>query len=147
MISVQAEGVTAGLGTVRVTLNKAPRHGSMPESRIVRMDLDVTSDGDGAAGVTVPVAGKILRLVTNPGATAPTANWDYTCVDQDGLDVIGGLGANRHTSNSEGVLPLNTATPDATEHALPVVVCGELTFAFTNMGAAKQAKVSMYLEV
>lgn len=46
--------------------------------------------------------GHLLQLKTNPGATAPTDNYDITIEDAHGLDVLQGLGANRDTANSEG---------------------------------------------
>lgn len=48
-----------------------------------------------------PFAGRLLTLQTNPGSTGPQASYDITLVDQDGIDRIQGVGANRHTSNSE----------------------------------------------
>jgi hypothetical protein len=46
-----------------------------------------------------------MKIVTNPGATAPTDNWDFVLNDSDGVDVLGGAGANRDTANSEQVYP------------------------------------------
>ena len=45
--------------------------------------------------------GRLLDLATNPGATAPTANYDVTVVDQHGHDVLESVGLNRHTANTE----------------------------------------------
>src|SRR3990167_9008752 len=49
------------------------------------------------------VGGTLLALATNPGATAPTDNWDVTLVDGDGLDRPDGVGASRDTTPSERV--------------------------------------------
>lgn len=54
-----------------------------------------------ATALTKKIEGTLLELVTNPGATAPTANYDITITDADGTDVLAGKGANRHTSTSE----------------------------------------------
>lgn len=62
-----------------------------------------------AAAATVPstditggkVYGVLQRIVTNPGVPAPTDNYDITITDSDGLDVLGGVGANRDTANTE----------------------------------------------
>lgn len=60
-----------------------------------------------AAAATFPdtvlpkFAGTLLHLETNPGATAPTANYDITITDQNAIDVLQGVGANRHTTSSE----------------------------------------------
>ena len=59
------------------------------------------------AAATVPATalpsfeGRLLALVTNPGATAPTANYDITLVSGIGDDRLQGVGANRHTTNTE----------------------------------------------
>lgn len=69
-----------------------------------RLVFAVTAD---AAAATVPdtvlpaIEGRLLALVTNPGATAPTDNYDVTLEDGDGLDRLQGVGANRDTANSE----------------------------------------------
>lgn len=47
------------------------------------------------------VYGVLLRLVTNPGSTAPTDNYDITLTDEDGFDALGGVGANRDTTTTE----------------------------------------------
>lgn len=47
--------------------------------------------------------GRILAIATNPGATAPTDNYDVTLPNQHGYDVLQGLGANRDTANTEQV--------------------------------------------
>lgn len=95
-------------GTATVTRRSATLLGR--EIEIIR----VAWTGDASDG-TVPdtslgvVAGQLERITTNPGSTAPTANYDITVEDEDGLDMLGGAGANRHTSNSEeAALPLGT---------------------------------------
>lgn len=50
----------------------------------------------------------LYKIVTNPGSTAPTDNWDMTITDGDGIDVLGGAGANRHTTTSQMFAPLLT---------------------------------------
>jgi hypothetical protein len=50
----------------------------------------------------------LYKLITNPGSTAPTDNWDFTLSDGDGIDVLGGAGANRHTTTSQMIAPLLT---------------------------------------
>ena len=55
-------------------------------------------------GKADPVWGRYLyRVVTNPGTTAPTDNYDITVDDADGLDMCGGDCANRDTANTEKV--------------------------------------------
>ena len=62
------------------------------------------SDGSFPATASEPINGWIIRVETNPGSTAPTALWDLTLTDQDGLDVMGGVLANRSATATEHVL-------------------------------------------
>ena len=50
-------------------------------------------------------AGCIAKVVTNPGSTAPTDNYDITLTDADGVDLMGGELADRDTSTSEVAVP------------------------------------------
>lgn len=69
-----------------------------------RLVVDFTAD---AADATIPslvlppIEGFLLALETNPGATAPTDNWDVVLNDGEGVDRLLGVGANRDTANSE----------------------------------------------
>jgi hypothetical protein len=69
-----------------------------------------------AAAATVPdtvlpaIEGRLLALVTNPGATAPTDNYDLTVEDQHGHDVLEGVGANRSTSATQKVAVVYSGT-------------------------------------
>lgn len=72
--------------------------------------------------------GRILSLRTNPGATAPTDNYDITLIDGDGLDRLQSLGLNRDTANSEEV-PVFFASSD--EHP-PVALDDTLTLTIAN---------------
>lgn len=61
------------------------------------------SDGSFPATALPAFEGRLIGLHTNPGATAPTANYDITLIDGDGIDRLQGVGANRSTSASEQV--------------------------------------------
>lgn len=56
------------------------------------------------------IEGRLLDLVTNPGAVAPQANYDVTVEDQFAHDVLEGVGANRHTANTEKVAIVYSGT-------------------------------------
>lgn len=66
-----------------------------------------TCTGDAADGsfpataLSVPIEGRLIQIVTDPGSTAPTDNYDITLVTAAGLDVLQGVGANRDTANTE----------------------------------------------
>lgn len=83
--------------------------------------------------IDIPILyGLLLGVVTNPGSTAPTDDWDLTLVDSDGVDVLSGLGANRDTSTSESV-----AIPS------PIPVIGTLTLTIANAGDEKTGTVRL----
>lgn len=81
--------------------------------QVRRLIFAVTAD---AAAASVPdtvlpsIEGRLLALVTNPGATAPTDNYDITLEDADGADRLQGVGANRDTANTEQAPIVYTGT-------------------------------------
>jgi hypothetical protein len=71
--------------------------------------LDETADGVSYA-MTTSNFNKIkgyyaYAIITNPGATAPTDNYDITLPDADGIDLAGGLLANRSSTVSQRIVP------------------------------------------
>lgn len=111
----------------------------------------VTDDATGAATVdTRKIVGELIKLVTDPGATAPTANWDVVITDPEGLTVTAGCDnaaalIARHTTNSEQTylhLLNSTATPVGI--ATYPVVCDVLTIAVANGGNAKNGQIILY---
>jgi hypothetical protein len=93
-----------------------------------RIQVDWVADAaDGSVPATAlpKFEGRLLALTTNPGATAPTDNYDITLVDGEGADRLQGLGANRDTANTEQVPLVYAAT------AIPPVVDADETLTFT----------------
>jgi hypothetical protein len=104
-----------------------------------------TSDAAGAVTATINIAGLIHKVVTNPGATAPSANYDITLVDEDGIDIAQGLLANRHTTNSEEVYLYKEATlTGSVPAAIPIFHAGALTLTIAAAGDSKQGVVRIY---
>lgn len=103
LFSVQAFAV----GTVTVT--KSTRVYDGDKVRVVKIVW--TAD---ASAATVPatditgIHGYLMKVVTDPGATAPTDDYDITLKDKsDGLqDCMNGAGSNRDTANSEVAYPI-----------------------------------------
>lgn len=96
-----------------------------------------TSSSGGAADATTTAAfdGRVIGLITDPGAAAPTDDYDLAITDADGHDVLLGAGANRDTVNTEYV----------TEGSLAGVAGSKLTLAITNAGNAKQGVVVLFI--
>lgn len=93
------------------------------------------------------VSGEILRVVTVPngGGTVPTANYDVTLLDEHGLDVLNGRGANRSDTNPEQFMPGVTVSDGTNNGAAPVAVSGILELRVANAGAAKGGTVVLYV--
>ncbi len=67
-----------------------------------------TSAANGSLTATASarsIDGWVILVVTNPGATAPTDDYDITLTDADGVDVMGGQLADRDQTNSEHAVP------------------------------------------
>lgn len=100
----------------------------------------VSDDSAGTASGTTSIKanGKVELLTTVPsgGGTAPTDNYDIALNDGDGVDVLGGGGANRDTANTEQVLGTS----------LGAVVSSVLTLAITNAGNSKQGTVYIVIK-
>ena len=84
------------------------------------------TDGSFTSTATPYFDGMVVMAETNPGSTAPTANYDITLTSSDGVDVFGGSLANRHTSTSERAMPLQNGNYTA------VPVAGALTVGITG---------------
>ena len=69
----------------------------------------------------------ITEVRTNPGAGPPQDNYDIVLNDADGIDLMGGTLANRHTTTSQRAIPaLATGIYGATaiDGALTLVITG-----------------------
>lgn len=94
----------------------------------------VASSTDGSVPDTsIALSGRVTKIVTNPGSTAPTSNYDITLVDPDdsALDVLAGAIINRHTTTTEQVYPLIAGSP-GTVSAVPVFLAGTYTLKLAN---------------
>lgn len=90
--------------------------------------------------INLPIEGRLLALITNPGATAPTDNYDIAITDADGADVLSASGANRDTATSERVPVIYASTS-----LHPVIDRDDvLTLAITN-NAVNSATIAIKL--
>jgi hypothetical protein len=113
---------------------------------IKRIDAAWTSDGSGAVTQAIHIGGTILRVVTNPDATAPTDNYDLTCPDEFGLDLFAAQGANRDTANSEHFCPGVSLTDGTTTSVMPIAHYGPATLTIANAGAAKLGTITIFVK-
>lgn len=78
----------------------------VPGTDVYIYTYTMTADGsDGSFPVTntEPIDGWIIRVETNPGATAPTANYDIALVNNE-MDVMASSIINRSAANAEQAL-------------------------------------------
>ncbi len=98
MLPVQSWGV----GTVTQTIGYTHNFYTITYS----WTADAADGSVPATASTWPISGYIVKVITNPGATAPTDNYDITLTNSDGIDVVHGALANRDTSTSEEIVPV-----------------------------------------
>ena len=79
-----------------------------------------------ATACKATMAGYVVKVVTDPGATSPTDDYDITLTDSDGVDVMGGTLADRDETNTEQVVPKIGAAYGAS------FFTGGLTMTITN---------------
>ena len=111
------------------------RHGSVKKIRASWTSGTVGEGGTASATTSFPYDGKIIGLTTDPGATAPTDDYDLVVTDAEGDDVLLGAGANRDTANTEHVAGTSLAG----------VAGSKLTFSITNAGDAKTGVAILYV--
>lgn len=123
------------LGTVTIT----PLAVSSFENKDNDLYIITLSWTAGAGGVVtavplpIPISGLIqgryiIQVITVPGSAgaAPTALYDITLVDPNGIDIMGGTLADRSATVTEVARPL----PDPTKYS--GLITGVLTFTLTN---------------
>lgn len=107
---------------------------------IEKLSVAFTSDASGNATCEITdMYGYIMKMVTDPGGTAPTDDYDITLVDEYGADALIGAGANRDTANSETVHPTQSGA------AISAFVCGTHTLTIANAGDSKTGTVVLFV--
>jgi len=127
-------------GTVTESVSKTGAGG------VKLITLDVVGDAsDGSVPDTAlghKFSGRVVSLETNPGSTAPTANYDITLEDGDGHDVLEGVGANRSDSATEKVAVVFSGT---SVHP-PVDISETLTLKIANQSVnSADIKIKLYI--
>lgn len=94
---------------------------------------------------TPVISGEIVRVVFNPSADAPTDNYDVTLTDEQGVDVLMGLGANLDTVNTSNVRPGISFTDGVETSVAPVAVDDKLLLSVTNAGDSNDGVIVLYV--
>ncbi len=99
-------------GTTTVTKSKRQYDGSGKLVRVVKVVWSGDSSGGAVTSATITgVHGYLMKVVTDPGSTAPTDNYDITLKDTaDGVtDCMNAAGVDRDTANTEVAYPLGAS--------------------------------------
>jgi len=123
--------------------------------RIKKILIDfLTDDATGSVACTTrKIVGRLIKIVTDPGATAPTDNWDVVLTDEEGVDLsihmddvaIAALIARHTTTTLETYLPLEDTAGTGRIANFPAI-CDKLTVTVNNGGNAKNGQIILYYE-
>ena len=123
----------ADLGTVTLT---EETFGTVKKITCAWTSVSGTGDaGKAQKTTTFAYSGEVIRLCTDPGATAPTDDYDVYVYDEDSTDILMGAGKDRDTTNTEQVLGTS----------LGCVANDKLTFYVENAGNAKVGTIYLYI--
>lgn len=113
---------------------------------IERIAAAWTSASDGSQTQTIGFSGTLLRVVTDPGATAPTDNYDLTAIDEFGVDLFDGVLVDRDTANSEDFCPGIAFSDGVTTSVMPKAHIGDITLTIANAGSAKVGTIVLFVK-
>ena len=110
---------------------------------IQRIRWTWTSDAAGAVNGTLTGkrnwAGQPVAFRTDPGAAAPTDNYDVEIRDADGVDILNTLGGNRDTITTE------TVFSNFAGAALLPICDSTLELVISNAGNAKEGVIWLWI--
>lgn len=124
-------------GTVVLTSHKPPS----PSVGVIT--IDATADAAAATfpNLVIPAfEGHLVSILTNPGSTAPTDNYDIVLNDAEAIDRLQGVGANRDTATSESAAVFYSGT---SQHP-PVAISDVLTLGISG-NAVNSATIRIIL--
>lgn len=135
VVLLLVQAAPQAVGTVTITVTVAS------DIKTTRYSLAWLSDGTGAVNTNpfTPVQGQLtqIKFIPDGGGTAPTALYDVVLNDVNGLDYLGGTGAN-----------LSATVSTQTRVAAPLLYDGvsALDLVVTNAGAAKGGTVQLWFQ-
>lgn len=107
------------------------------------------SDAAGAVSGTLTdyISGEIVRVVFKPdsGGTQPTNAYDVTLLDEQGVDVLGGQGANLANNATTHVKPGVPLKDGTTTSVAGVHMDDKLELQVANGGDSKGGTVYLYV--
>ena len=134
-------------GTATLTIKD--RDATLEPTSVISLDLEWQSDSGGAMSAqTQRFAGRLMRVVTIPGygGANPTGDYSLTITDQGGLDLLGGMGADRDTSDTQEIYPMVSIASGATTISAPVVFFGPLQIEVTGTSTSAAGLARIFVE-
>jgi len=114
-----------------------------------RYVFDWTSSAGGAVTDIVSpnrISGQIARITIKPdGTDVPTALYDATLLDDEGVDVMGGQGANLSATVTTSFVPGVPLNDGTTVSVSPIYIDDFLTLTIAAAGASKKGRVVVYM--
>lgn len=133
-------------GTVTETERKFLDRAGYP---VRRVSLTWVSDAAGAVSGTLSrlISGTLVKVVFVPGAgaLAPTAAYDVTLLDEFGLDVLAGQGANLSETTTTATCPGVPLKDGTTTSVVPVQVNDQLEIRVANAGDSNGGAVHLFI--
>jgi len=116
-------------------------------SDVVKHTFAWVADGSGNATVAsgFAISGQIMRVVFDPGSPEPTASYDITLTDADGVDVLASQGADLSETVTSHVCPGTPLKDGTTTSVVPIVVDSILTLNVSNAGSGGAGSVIVYV--
>jgi hypothetical protein len=109
MLLIPAVALSVGTGTYTTSYN--PDQATNYKTKILTVSITDDTAGTTVALAETDVLGYFLcSMETNPGATAPTDDYDIVINTAGGADLLGGAGANRDAANTEIAYPTIDST-------------------------------------
>lgn len=116
---------------------------------IWRVEYDwTTSTNSWASLSTGRLVGTVVRVSFDPDTTSPpAAAYDVTLTDEDGIDILAGLGANLASNAASSTVP-GVPTHDGTgsTNMAPFAINGVLDLIVTNAGSETVGEIVIYLK-
>ena len=112
--------------------------------------VTVTWTSDDTSGAvsgtsTEEYSGLFWGITTDPGATAPTDNYDVCVTDETGLELLGGTAGSTST-NGNGMNRDTTNTEFAQANPYPIPIDGPITLTLTACGNSKVGTIYLWVE-
>ncbi len=125
-----AFGAAAGTCTVKLDTYPNANMRVVTYSWVGSVDDGTVPSTATSASITADISGwYVYAIETNPGAGPPTPNYDIVINDAEGLDIAGGMLADRHTTSTQKITPRLDSTYSIFGG---VLVDGALTLVITN---------------